>query len=291
MQTDSRNARQTRGMKLGERGRSSRTLVSPWMDAGYRRVVRGKRRSLSLLLPLALAGCSRFESDELRVFAAASATGIVTELAESFDRARVRTSFGPSSGLARQIRDGAPADVYISASRRWIEFLEEEKVLSGAPRVICRNRLLCVAPQGSRLLRDRPSSAKTLLRALAEGDRVAIADAGVPAGDYARQSLAASGDLESLGPFFVGQEDVRAVLRAVESGQAAAGFVYATDARAARVAELFTLSEGTHAPIEYFACVPRSSSDPGLAAAFLDHLLSPETRRVLARAGFQVDMR
>ena len=101
-------------------------------------------------------------------------------------------------------------------------------VSRAASRAFVRNRLVCIAREGSALGRAPPSTPKELVARIATGDRIAIADAGVPAGDYARQSLAATGDLEALRPHLVGQEDVRAVLRAVDSGQAVAGFVYAT---------------------------------------------------------------
>ena len=149
-----------------------------------------------------------------------------------------------------------------------------------------RNRLVCIAPEGSALGRAPPSTPKELVARIATGDRIAIADAGVPAGDYARQSLAATGDLEALRPHLVGQEDVRAVLRAVDSGQAVAGFVYATDARIAPVVALFSLEPASHDPIAYHAAMTRQASDPALARAFLDHLHSPAARRILAAAGF-----
>lgn len=222
-------------------------------------------------------------SGELIVFAAASTTDVITRLAEGYGEARVKTSFGPSSGLARQIEDGAPADVYVSASRRWIDHLRSEGALLEPPRVFCRNRLVCIAASGSALA---VASAGELAPQLAPGDRVAIADAGVPAGEYARQSLEATGDLEALRGHFVGQDDVRSVLRAVESKEARAGFVYATDARVAEVEELFAFDPATHQPIEYHAAIPVTARSAAAARAFLDHLDSPRAQEILRAAGF-----
>ena len=225
----------------------------------------------------------------ITVFAAASTAEVIGEVAGGFGPARVRASFGPSSGLARQIEDGAPADVFISANRNWMEYLEEAGTLVSETVVFCGNRLVCIAPEGSRLLDGKPVNATELLALLADGDRVAIANAGVPAGDYARQSLTATGVLESLIPQLVGQEDVRAVLRSVRSGQAVAGFVYRTDARVGGVAELFAIDPSTHEPIEYMAAVVGTSSEPEAAQSFLKYLESADTQRALAEAGFVVD--
>jgi molybdate transport system substrate-binding protein len=238
------------------------------------------------------AGCSESTPvSTLTVFAAASATDVVTELAATFPVARVRTSFGSSSGLARQIADGAPADLFVSASREWMEFLRDAGRLAGEPVVFAHNRLVCVTATGSALAERLPRSAAELSAEIPEGERVAIADEGVPAGEYARQSLAATGDLDGLRPHLVGQDDVRAVLRAVAAGEAAAGFVYSTDARVAHVDVLFALDDGSHDPIEYLAAAVRGSPTPELATVFLEHLAGPPAQEVLKSAGFGVPHR
>lgn len=247
------------------------------------------RALVAVALALVAACGERGEDDgrpELLVFAAASATDVVAELASGYADARVRTSFGASSDLARQIADGAPADVFVSASRRWIDHLDGRGALVGEPRTLARNALVCVVPPGSPL----PSldDASALAAALRPDDRVAIADAGVPAGEAARESLAATGDLEALRARLVGQVDVRAVLRAVAAGEAAAGFVYATDARAAAVELRFALDPATHAPVELVAAVVAGSRAPEAARAFLEHVAGTEGRAVLARHGFEL---
>jgi molybdate transport system substrate-binding protein len=226
-------------------------------------------------------------SEKLVVFAAASTADVLTRIAEEYEGAQVQTSFGPSSGLARQIADGAPADIYISASRSWVEYLLAADALREAPRVFCRNRLVCVAPAASTLIDAGLGRARELPSHLARGDRIAIADAGVPAGEYARMSLAATGDLDALRGYLVAQPCVRSVLRAVESGEAAAGFVYATDARVAEVVVLFPFDPATHEPIEYFAALPGTARSLEASRAFLDHLRSARTREILREAGFE----
>jgi molybdate transport system substrate-binding protein len=199
----------------------------------------------------------------------------------------VATSFGASSDLARQIADGAPADVFVSASPEWVAFLEDAGVVDGAPVPVARNALVCIAPLDGALARAGGVTApERLIAALAEDDLVAIANPGVPAGEYARAALGRLGLLAGLESRLVGQKDVRAVLHAVEQGEVAAGFVYATDARLARVATLFAFDPSTHPAIEYPAVVLRASSQVERAHRFLAFLASASARARLAKAGF-----
>ncbi len=234
---------------------------------------------------LACPPASEQGAPPLRVFAAASLTDVVGDLAASFGGARVEPSFGGSSALARQIRDGAPADVFVSASPDWTAYLEDAGAISGEPVLIARNRLVCVAPEGSPLAAQGVTDARALLDRLAPGDRVAVADEGVPAGEYARAGFASLGLAGAFRSRLVGLKDVRAVLHAVELGEAPAGVVYATDARLAPVEVLFAFDPTAHPPIEYEAAVVRTAPRPDAARAFVEHLRSPEARAILARAG------
>ena len=226
----------------------------------------------------------------LRVFAAASLTEVVEALAKTFDGGPVLTSFGASSDLARQIKDGAPADVFVSASPEWVAFLREADAIVGKPLVVARNALVCVAPKGSPLAGNaaRPGVAdpRALLERIAKGDVVAIADQGVPAGDYARKALDELGLANDFEPRLVGQKDVRAVLHAVEQGEVVAGFVYATDAKVAKVETLFAFDPATYPPIEYHAVALRQTTDSDLARRFLAYLASDAVRARLSAAGF-----
>jgi molybdate transport system substrate-binding protein len=232
------------------------------------------------------AATAEQQAPALRVFAAASMTEVVSELAARFADAKIAASFGSSSELARQIVDGAPADVFVAASPEWIDFLREKNALDGAALVFARGELVCIAPRASGLAAKGVGDARALEKGLAEGDRVAIADAGVPAGEYARQALERLGLQGAYRSHLVGQKDVRAVLNAVESGEMQAGFVYATDARIADVEVLFRFDPETHALIDYLAAVARTSTQPALARRFVEFLRSEEARSVLARAGF-----
>lgn len=240
----------------------------------------------ALLLGCVFRSAQAEGTPRLRVFAAASLTDVVEQLAPGFPAARIEASFGGSSALARQIRDGAPADVFLSADPGWIDFLRGANALDGEPIVLARNRLVCISSRGSALARRGTPDARSLLDGIGPDGLVAVADEGVPAGEYARAALR---DLDLLSQFerrLVGQKDVRAVLHAVEKGELEAGFVYATDAKVAEVEVLFRFDPATHPPIEYRAAVVRGTHEPAASRDFLDYLQSETARRHLADAGF-----
>jgi molybdate transport system substrate-binding protein len=249
-------------------------VLAAWLSAGAPGRAQGDAR-----------GRTEDDSPALRVLAAASLTEVVEALARSFEGARVATSFGSSSELARQIRDGAPADVFVSASAEWIAFLREADALDGDAALIARNALVCIAPKASPLAGNALDPGQ-LLQRLRPGDGVAIADAGVPAGDYARRALAHAGLLEAFEGRLVGQKDVRAVLYAVERGELAAGFVYATDARLAGVERVFAFDPASHPPIEIHAAALRGAERPAEARRFVARLRGEAARALFAEAGF-----
>ncbi len=245
-------------------------------------------RRLAIMCLVLLAGCaSRVDDSVITVYAAASMTDVVSEVAAGFAAAPVKTSFGSSGELARQIDDGAPADVFISASRNWADYLQEKGRLEGGYRVFARNTLVCVVPKGSDLLEGSINDPGALLPVAREADaRIAIADEGVPAGEYARASLELLGLLKQYQSMLVGQKDVRAALRAAETGNVAAAFVYATDAMTSdKVEVLFTFDAATHPPIEYYVAVIKGGNVES-AKAFVDHLLGARGQEVLKAQGF-----
>ncbi|MEE8311905.1 MAG: molybdate ABC transporter substrate-binding protein, partial [Candidatus Binatia bacterium] len=169
---------------------------------------------------------------KVRVFAAASTTEVVEHLGALFEEGRVVASFGSSAALSRQIEDGAPADLFFSASSQWTGQLLAAGFVEGEEVSIAGNSIVCITPRGTALDANGPTE---LLDELEDGELVAIADAGVPAGEYARASLTHLDLLDAYRSRLVGLKDVRAVLHAVEQGEVSAGFVYATDARLGHV--------------------------------------------------------
>lgn len=241
---------------------------------------------VSLASALVVLACRAGGEPPLRVLAAASLTDVALELAERYAAGRVEVSIGSSSALARQIRDGASGDLFLSASPEWMDYLEEENALESAPVVLARNQLACVARRGSPLAAAGARDPASLLEALGANEAVAIADEGVPAGEYARSALRALGLLTAYRPHLVGQRDVRAALHAVERGELAAGFVYLTDAQPAAVEVLFVFEPAKHPRIEYQVAVLRGAKDPGAAHRFLHYLRGETARALFADAGF-----
>ena len=228
------------------------------------------------------------------VFAAASVTGVVEGLAARFEAQRagveVRTSFGSSSTLAKQIVQGAPADVFISANAQWMDEVERAGRLRPGSRVdLLTNRLVVVTPSGSALMvRFAPGFdfAGALAGPLAVGD-----PEHVPAGMYARQALTRLGWWDGLSGRVLAAKDVRATLRLVALGEAEAGIVYATDAAgepAVRVAGVVPgeLHDAVVCPV---ALVDSGDGGDGAeAAAFVVTLRGPAGRAAFEAAGFTV---
>jgi molybdate transport system substrate-binding protein len=195
-------------------------------------------RILAALLFLGITVPGR--SEEILVFAAASLTESLQELGRSFETATgdsVRFSFGASSDLARQIRAGAPADVFFSADTARMDELERDgRVARRNRREFLSNSLVVIVPAGSSF-RVRDS------RDLLSLPRIALADpAAVPAGIYAKKWLEAEGLWDRMSARVVPTLDVRAALAAVETEAAPAGIVYKTDARVSKASGSSTRS-------------------------------------------------
>ncbi len=224
------------------------------------------------------------------VFAAASLTDSLKAVAAAY-KARtgldVTLSFGASSTLARQIEQGARADLFLSADAAWTDYLQRKNLSANASRKdLLGNRLVLVAGPSAK---PAPKIAPHFDLAGALGDRrLALADpASVPAGKYAKESLTALGVWDRIASKVVQAENVRVALEYVARGEAPYGIVYATDAKVApqvRVDGAFP--DNTHAPIVYPAALIKTASQG--AKAFLDFLSSGEARAIFEKAGFRM---
>lgn len=243
--------------------------------------------ALVTLAVLVGSACARAGESEgpLIVHGAASLADVLPRVAAPFEAVNgpVRLQFGASSRLARQIEAGAPGDVVFSADLAWMDFLDERGLLRpGSRRVLLENALVVVVPAGSR--RSLPS-----LHALANDGiaRMALAGEGVPAGRYARAALESAGVLEGLSSKVASADDVRMALAWVARGEADAGIVYATDAKAEpRVQVAFVIPRELHPPVVVTAAVLASSTRPDEAERFLAHCESEGAREVFHAAGF-----
>jgi molybdate transport system substrate-binding protein len=222
----------------------------------------------------------------ITVSAAVSLTDAVAAVGEAYARigGTVRFNFGASNVLARQIADGAPVDVFISADDAQMDVVAAAKLIAAATRVpLLRNQLAVVVPN------DRPRTFKSI-RDLADPafKRIAIGDpAAVPAGVYARRYLEAQGLWQSIEPRVVPSGSVRAALTAVESGAADAAVVYRTDARIAlRATVAWVVSAADGPRIIYPGAIISTSAHPQDAQKFLDFLRSDTATRIFERFGF-----
>ena len=248
---------------------------------------------LSLLALLALvASCGDDEGSapRLGIWAAASLSDVLPELAEAFVQSgnggvEVRFSFDGSSRLARQIEEGAPADLFVSADGRWMDYLAERERIVESTRIdLLENRLVVVVP-GERT--EPPAGPLDL--AARRFARVAVAGEEVPAGRYAEEALRHHHILDAIAPRLVRASNVRGALAYAAAGEVDAAIVYRSDAIAEpRVREAFAFDEVAHPPIVYPAAVIRDAEHADLARHFLEFARSDRARAILTDAGFEV---
>ena len=240
------------------------------------------------MLPLFLAACGGApggeETTTLTVFAAASLTDAFTELAADFEAdnpgVAVRLSFGPSDGLATQIQEGAPADVFASASPSWMDAVEDDP--GASDRVdFAKNLLVVITPA------DDPAGIGSVEDLARPGVKLVLAAEGVPAGDYARELLSNAGIADAvLANVVSNEDDVKGVVQKVALGEADAGIVYRTDVTASVDPDLRSVEVPDE--LNVIATYPIAvvgSEDADVARAFVA-LVTGDGQRVLAEAGF-----
>ncbi|HEX5539661.1 MAG TPA: molybdate ABC transporter substrate-binding protein [Methylophilaceae bacterium] len=223
----------------------------------------------------------------ITVYAAASLAHALTEIGASYQKqhaVEVRNSFAASSALARQIEHGAPADVYLSADGKWMDYLQRGKRIKAGSRVnLLTNRLVLIAPKGSTFPVQMDKSfdfAHAFSGKLCTGEVESV-----PVGIYARQALANLGWWHGIQSRIVGSQDVRAALAFVERGECDAGIVYETDAKAsAKVDIVAVFPANSHEPIIYPAALVDGA--PPAAQAYLEDLQSPAASAIFTKYGF-----
>src|SRR5262249_1798163 len=221
-------------------------------------------------------------AQELTVFAAASLTDAMNDISAQWatkGHPPLRMSFGSSSTLARQIEQGAPANVFASADLRWMDYLADKNLIVADTRKdLLGNDLVLVVPA------DKPQHVTIgpnfdLLGMLGPNGRIATGDpAHVPVGIYAEQALRKLGIWDAVSPRLARADDVRSALLLVERGEAPAGIVYATDAAASKavmIAGVFPAN--SHDPVSYPFAVTKSGDTPD-ARALMTFLAGPQAR-------------
>lgn len=245
------------------------------------------RAVLAALLLLAAPCAVQARAESLLIFAASSLRGPLDEATRAYESSsgnRVRISYAASSALARQLEAGAPAQLFISADRGWMDHVESRGLLAGPSTPLLTNELVLVAPNGL-----GPALRITHGFALASalgGGRLAVADPrAVPAGRYARSALQALGVWTQVEDRLAPAANVRAALALVARGEAPLGIVYRTDALAepaVRIVDTFPAT--SHSPIVYALGVLRGA--PRVARDLAAFLASPAARRIWQRHGF-----
>lgn len=248
------------------------------------RIARYRFAAVALLVP-AIAMAS-----PATIFAAASLEPALNQMAHdgTLGTPAPRLVYAASSALARQIENGAPADLFISADERWMDDAAKHDAIVPASRAnLLGNALVLVAPAHSYATVGLGHGPEPLLKALGNDGRLAIAlPDSVPAGIYAKQSLLHLGMWNALEPRMAMSRDVRAALNLVVLGQCPLGIVYRSDAVSEpRVKVLATFPAGSHKPIVYPVAIVKGH-DNAATRALLAALESARARNVFTRWGF-----
>lgn len=238
---------------------------------------------------LFITGCGQSgDGEKILVSAAASLSGVLSELTDAFNEeypnTTVTMNYGASGKLAQQIRQGAPVDVFLSANERWMDSLEKkDMIIPGTRTDFTENKLVLVAGENSDITID---SLKDL--AQINLDQIAIGNPkSVPAGNYAKQALTTVGIWDELDGQLVHAKDVRQVLTYVESGNTDIGFVYISDLkRSELVKKILVIDPSLYDTIKYPAAVVSVSENKEKAKAFVEFLKTRKAQSILKKYGF-----
>ena len=247
---------------------------------------------LGLIAGLVLLAPARLAAQEtIVVFAAASLKNVIDDVNAAFSRQaglKVVASYAASPALARQIEQGAPADIFISADRDWMDYAEQKQLIRPDTRTdLLGNRLVLIAHKNSKIA-EIAIGENFDIAALTGDGRIAIGDPrAVPAGKYAKQALEKLGAWAKTAPKLAMTENVRAALVFVARGEAPLGIVYETDARIEpQVKIVGRFPESSHAPIVYPVAMtlPATLSTLG----YLDFLRTSDARSIFEKYGFSL---
>ncbi|OSN02023.1 molybdate ABC transporter substrate-binding protein [Lonsdalea populi] len=242
----------------------------------------------TLSLGMIAAACAATE--KVTVFAAASLTNALQEIAERYQQEKpvsIVASYASSSTLARQIEQGAPADIFISADQQWMDYAQNKQLIENGSRyTLLGNALVVIAPKSADV-KTIDINAATVWKSLLKGGRLAVGDPDhVPAGIYAKEALQNLKAWDTVSPLMARASDVRGALALVEREEAPLGIVYGSDAVAsAKVKVVGTFPAGSHKPVEYPVAIVKSH-DTAAAKSFSDYLKTSQAADVFKRHGF-----
>ena len=246
------------------------------------------KKIIGVLLSLTtlFVSLSTFASQKITVFAAASLTNAMQEIATSYQTehqdSEIVFSFASSSVLAKQIEQGAPADIFMSADQKWMDYLIEHKVATDKQNLL-KNGLVLIAPKQSKLENVEINANTNWQAILPKGERLAVGDPDhVPAGLYAKESLTNLGVFDKLLPQMAPASNVRDALMLVERNEAALGIVYSTDAKVSdKVKIIGSFPADTFKSIEYPITLLKAD-----AKEFYQYLNSEKAKAIFQKYGF-----
>lgn len=248
------------------------------------------RLAAGAAISLTAAGHALAADAKITVFAAASLTNAMQDIATAYKKEKnvdVVSSFAASSTLARQIEAGAPADLFISADQKWMDYAAGKKNIDTATReTLLGNSLVVIAPKASPIGKIAINEQTNWTRLL-KGGRLAVGNPDhVPAGIYAKEALQTLGAWETLSPKLAPAEDVRGALALVERDEAPLGIVYGSDAVASKgVKVVGSFPEDSHKKVEYPVAIIDGHKNAAVAA-FYDYLKGPQAAGIFKQYGF-----
>lgn len=243
-----------------------------------------------MLMAVRPAFAQQAPNPPLLVFAAASLQPALNAIAAEWQKEtgkRVSISYAASSALARQLEQGAPADLFASADLDWMDWAQQRNLIRPETRTtLLGNALVLVEPAEGPATPLAITPGFPLAAAIGESRLATGNPSSVPAGRYARQALMTLGVWDQVAPRIAGAENVRAALALVARGEARFGIVYRTDARSEpKVRVVGTFPAGSHPEIAYPFAITAMSKHPD-ATAFFAYLASPAAKRIFEADGF-----
>jgi molybdate transport system substrate-binding protein len=249
------------------------------------------RKSLSVAAVFVVLAWTQVNAraDEILVSAAASLTDVLKEISAGYQakaKHTVKFNFGPSNGLARQIEEGAPADIFFSADLAQMDNLDKNGRLEpGTRKNLLSNQLVIIVPADSKLAISSP---KDLLKV--DVKKIALAEpSSVPVGLYSSKYLSDEGLWDQVKSKIVPVQDVRATLASVESGNVEAGFVYKTDAAISKKVKIvYEVPIDKGPKITYPVAIVKESKRKDAARDFMNYVQSPAAKDAFKKYGFVV---